>query len=79
MIERTVLIKNANIVNEGTITKGDILIEGKYIKEISESISAKNANVHVFDAEGKYVFPGVIDDQVHFREPGLTHKGLLLL
>ncbi len=71
---KTVLIKNANIVNEGNIFKGDILIEGEYIKEISESISAKSADVHVFDAEGKFVLPGVIDDQVHFREPGLTHK-----
>ena len=75
MKERTVLIKNANIVNEGSIMKGDILVEGKYIMEVAESISAKHADVHVYDAEGKYVFPGIIDDQVHFREPGLTHKG----
>ncbi len=74
MNAKTVLIKNANIVNEGSIFNGDILIEGEYIKEISKSISAKSADVHVFDAEGKYVLPGVIDDQVHFREPGLTHK-----
>jgi dihydroorotase len=72
---KTILIKNANIVNEGAIFSGDILIEGEYIKEISESISAKSADVHVIHAEGKYVLPGVIDDQVHFREPGLTHKG----
>jgi len=69
-----ILIKNANIVNEGTIFSGDILIEGEYIKEISESISAKSSDVHIIDAEGKYLLPGVIDDQVHFREPGLTHK-----
>ncbi|GAA4232988.1 dihydroorotase [Postechiella marina] len=74
MSKKTMLIKNANIVNEGTIFNGDILIEGEYIKEISSSISAKSADVHVFDAEGKYVLPGAIDDQVHFREPGLTHK-----
>ena len=74
MNQRVTLIKNAKIVNEGTIFNGDILIEGDYIKEISESISAKSADVHVFDAEGKYVIPGAIDDQVHFREPGLTHK-----
>ncbi len=74
MKAKTVLIKNANIVNEGSIFNGDILIEGEYIKEIGESISAKSADVHVFDAEGKYVLPGAIDDQVHFREPGLTHK-----
>ncbi|MCF7568398.1 dihydroorotase [Sabulilitoribacter arenilitoris] len=74
MTLKTTLIKNAKIVNEGKIFNGDILIEGEYIKQISESISAKSADVHVFDAEGKYLLPGVIDDQVHFREPGLTHK-----
>lgn len=74
MNEKMTLIKNAKIVNEGTIFSGDILIEGKYIKEIKDSISAKSADINVFDAEGKYVFPGAIDDQVHFREPGLTHK-----
>ncbi len=77
MKKRTVLIKNANIVNAGKIIHGDILIEGKFIKEVSTSISAKHADVHVFDAEGKHVFPGVIDDQVHFREPGLTHKATI--
>ena len=71
------LIKNAHIVNEGTIFKGDLLIEGEFIKEISDSISAKSADVHVIDAEGKYILPGVIDDQVHFREPGLTHKACI--
>lgn len=71
---KTILIKNANIVNEGNIFSGDVLIEGEFIKEISESISAKSSDVHIIDAEGKYLLPGVIDDQVHFREPGLTHK-----
>ncbi|MGE5943922.1 MAG: dihydroorotase [Flavobacteriales bacterium] len=74
---KTILIKNAHIVNEGIIQKGDILIEGEYIKEINDSISAKSADVIVFDAEGKYVLPGVIDDQVHFREPGLTNKATI--
>jgi dihydroorotase len=74
MKEKTVLIKNAKIVNEGTIFYGDILIENEYIIEIADSISAKSPEVQVFDAENNYVFPGVIDDQVHFREPGLTHK-----
>ncbi len=69
-----ILIKDVHIVNEGTITHGDILVHQGIIQEIGESISAKSSDVHVFDAEGKYVFPGVIDDQVHFREPGLTHK-----
>ncbi len=72
---KSTLIKNANIVNEGVIFNGDILIEGEYIKKISESISVKSADVLVVDAEGKYLLPGAIDDQVHFREPGLTHKG----
>ena len=71
---RTTLIKNANIVNEGAIISGDVLIEGEFIKEISSSISAKSADVLVIDAEGKHLLPGAIDDQVHFREPGLTHK-----
>ncbi|MBO6605650.1 dihydroorotase [Psychroserpens sp.] len=74
MKQRTTLIKNAKIVNEGNVFEGDILIEGEFISEVSESISAKSADVVVIDAEGNYVFPGAIDDQVHFREPGLTHK-----
>lgn len=69
-----ILIKDVHIVNEGTITHGDILVHHGVIQEIGESISAKSPDVHVFDAEGKYLLPGVIDDQVHFREPGLTHK-----
>ncbi|MDG1731206.1 MAG: dihydroorotase [Algibacter sp.] len=74
MIKKTTLIKNAKIVNEGTIFSGDVLIEGDYIKEIAASISPKSADVLVYDAEGKYLLPGAIDDQVHFREPGLTQK-----
>ncbi|MEZ4793438.1 MAG: dihydroorotase [Gelidibacter sp.] len=77
MQERRTLIKNAKIVNEGHIIEGDILIEGEYIKEISNSISAKSSQDIVIDVEGSYVFPGVIDDQVHFREPGLTHKATI--
>lgn len=69
------LIKNAKIVNEGAIFEGDLLIEDKYIKEIAETISAKSSDVKIIDAEGSFVIPGAIDDQVHFREPGLTHKG----
>jgi dihydroorotase len=74
---KTILIKNVNIVNEGAIFKGDILIEGEYIKEVSDSISAKSSDVFVIDAEGKYLLPGAIDDQVHFREPGLTQKATI--
>ncbi len=73
-MKKTTLIKNANIVNEGTVFSGDILIEGEFIKRIAESISPKSADVNVVDAEGKYILPGAIDDQVHFREPGLTQK-----
>ena len=50
------------------------LIEDDIIMEVSDSISAKSADVIIIDVEGNYVFPGAIDDQVHFREPGLTHK-----
>ena len=71
----TVLIKNAKIVNEGTIFEGDVLIENKFIIEIAASISPKHSNCKIIDAEGSYLIPGAIDDQVHFREPGLTHKG----
>ena len=71
----TVLIKNAKIVNEGTIFEGDVLIENEFIVEIAENISPKLSNCKIIDAEGSYLIPGAIDDQVHFREPGLTHKG----
>jgi dihydroorotase len=66
------LIKNASIVNEGIIFTSDVLIEEDKIREISENIETK-ADITI-DATGKYLIPGVIDDQVHFREPGLTHK-----
>ncbi|MDQ1167692.1 dihydroorotase [Flavobacterium sp. SORGH_AS_0622] len=70
-----ILIKNAKIVNEGTIFEGDVLIENDLIVEIADSISLKTSDCIVIDAEGSYLMPGAIDDQVHFREPGLTHKG----
>ena len=70
----TILIKNAKIVNENVIFEGDLLIEGKFITEISKNIIPKE-NTIIIDAEGNYLIPGAIDDQVHFREPGLTHKG----
>ena len=73
-MKRQILIKNAKIVNEGKTIEGDILVEGDIIKEIDSSISVKSADITVIDAEGNYVLPGMIDDQVHFREPGLTHK-----
>ncbi|MFY8098310.1 MAG: dihydroorotase [Flavobacterium sp.] len=72
----TFLIKNAKIVNEGSLFEGDLLIENEIISQIGESISAK-PNYTIVDAEGSFLLPGVIDDQVHFREPGLTHKGTI--
>lgn len=69
------LIKNATIVNEGELLQGDVLIEGERIKTIGKQLS--DATAEVIDAQGKYLIPGVIDDQVHFREPGLTHKGTI--
>ena len=77
MHKKSILIKNARIVNEGKIVEGDVLIEGNYIKEISSFISVKSADVRVIDAENNYLIPGIIDDQVHFREPGLTHKATI--
>ena len=69
------LIKNATIVNEGASFLSDILIENGIIKKISDSIALDS--IPVIDAEGKYLIPGLIDDQVHFREPGLTHKATI--
>ena len=68
-----ILIKNSQIVNEGKIIQSDILIENDLISKIEPHIS-EDAD-QIIDASGKYLLPGVIDDQVHFREPGLTHKG----
>ncbi|MEY3178614.1 MAG: hypothetical protein RL463_790 [Bacteroidota bacterium] len=67
------LIKNTSIVNEGKIHSGDVLIEDKKISKISQVID-NTYNAIEINGEGKYLLPGVIDDQVHFREPGLTHK-----
>jgi dihydroorotase len=67
-----ILIKNAQIVNEGKVYKSDVLVEDKIIKEISFDI--KTDTDQIINAKGLYLLPGVIDDQVHFREPGLTHK-----
>ncbi len=70
----TKLIVNANIVNEGKVYEGDVFIKGKHIELIGKDLSSRPAT-QVIDAKGHYLLPGVIDDQVHFREPGLTHKG----
>ena len=69
------LIKNATIVNEGATFLGDLLIENGFIKKIASSITATNTTI--IDARGKHLIPGLIDDQVHFREPGLIHKATI--
>src|ERR671911_1634227 len=70
------LIKNITVINEGASIVKDILIGNGKIEKIENTIST---DVHVIEinGEGKYLLPGVIDDQVHFREPGLTHKATI--
>lgn len=68
------LITNARLVNEGSMREVDVLLEGERIARIDPEIPAPGGT-EVVDAQGKYLLPGMIDDQVHFREPGLTHKG----
>lgn len=74
------LIKNAWVVNEGEINKNDILIIDGLIADVAQHIELakdfeQQNNIQIIDATGKYVMPGIIDDQVHFREPGLEYKG----
>lgn len=68
----TILIQNAHVVYNGKVEKTDVLIEGEYIVAIGQNL-IKNAEKTI-DAQGLHLFPGVIDGQVHFRDPGLTHK-----
>ncbi len=72
-MERT-LIKNARLVNEGRVEDADVLIEGDRIARVAAGLSLP-VRARLIDAGGKFLLPGMIDDQVHFREPGLTHKG----
>ena len=74
MTNQAILIINAVIVNEGKIIEEDLLIKNGRINRIGKEISAPEG-AEVIDAAGKLLLPGLIDDQVHFREPGLTHKG----
>ena len=67
------ILKNGTLVNEGSIYESDIAIKGDRIEKISSLIDAEAKKI--IDLDGKYILPGLIDDQVHFREPGLTHKG----
>ena len=70
------LITNARLINEGHIHEADVLVRNGRIEKIAKSINAPAGSI-VHDAQGKWLMPGMIDDQVHFREPGLTHKGHL--
>ena len=76
--DNKMLIANARLINEGQIVDTDVLISGDRIERVDASIGAGNG-VTVIDAAGKYLMPGMIDDQVHFREPGMTHKGDLVI
>ena len=71
------LIKNARVVNEGKIKKRDVLIDGDVILKISKHINVNATDVNIIEADNNYLIPGLIDDQVHFREPGLTHKATI--
>src|SRR6187401_2418713 len=71
------LIKNVQVVNEGRIIAADVLIKNGRIEKILSQISQSNTDVIEINGEGKYLLPGAIDDQVHFREPGLTHKATI--
>ncbi len=70
----TLLIRNAKLVNEGKVFYADVLIKNNFIEKIDTNGIAMQAD-KIINAEGKYLLPGIIDDQVHFREPGLTYKG----
>ena len=70
------LIKNASIVNEGRVIHGDLLLKNGRIEKVAPSIETKGKSIEI-DASGLHVLPGAIDDQVHFREPGLTHKATI--
>jgi len=71
------LIKNVQVVNEGRIITSDVLIKNGRIEKIGELITQAVSSVKEINGEGKYLLPGAIDDQVHFREPGLTHKATI--
>ena len=70
------MIKNIQLVNEGSIQTVDVLLANERIEKIAPNISVTH-KVEQINGEGKYLMPGVIDDQVHFREPGLTHKATI--
>ena len=71
------LIRSIQVINEGEIKTADVLIKHGRIEKIAPRITAKDSNLIEINGEGKYLLPGAIDDQVHFREPGLTHKATI--
>lgn len=71
------LIKNIHVVNEGSISTNDVLIKNGRIEKIGPRINVADSKAIEINGEGKYLLPGAIDDQVHFREPGLTHKATI--
>ncbi|PWA10456.1 dihydroorotase [Flavobacterium laiguense] len=74
-MNQSIVIKNVNIVNEGQIKSTDVFIQNGFIEKIGNLSGEITKNAEIIDGTGKYLFPGIIDGQVHFREPGLTHKG----
>ncbi len=76
-MSKSILIQGANLINEGEIFQADLRIAENRINQISKSGLSSKANETIINAEGLYLIPGMIDDQVHFREPGLTHKAEL--
>ena len=74
MSKQSIAIINANVVNEGSIKQVDVLLESGRIKQVDSNITL-DSKTEIVDAKGMHLLPGLIDDQVHFREPGLTHKG----
>jgi dihydroorotase len=74
MTDQSLLIVNARLVNEGQVTEGDVFVRAGRIERIGFGLTGQQAD-RVIDAGGRHLLPGMIDDQVHFREPGLTHKG----
>ena len=73
-MSQTTVIRNAKLVNEGQLSESDVLLKNGRIEKIANNLKAP-AGARVVDANGRHLLPGMIDDQVHFREPGLTHKG----
>ena len=74
-MQQSILIKNVSIVNEGQIIIADVFIQDNFIQKIGDLSSESKKEIEIIDGTDKYLFPGIIDGQVHFREPGLTHKG----